>query len=137
MCDLNEHWRRRVPKRACGVGLGHGCKVQATMTTRAQTPPSDRAWLYLVLVFIGLNAVDLGMTYRLIDLGAVELNPVMAAALGAGWMWAIGLKGSITIGVAAGLWLGRRHRIVRRAGVGFIGVFAVLVLYQLVNTWVI
>ncbi|MCH7585378.1 MAG: hypothetical protein IH941_09515 [Acidobacteria bacterium] len=107
------------------------------MTTRAQTRPSDRAWLYLVLVFIGLNAVDLGMTYRLIDLGAVELNPIMAAALGAGWMWAIGLKGSITIGIAAGLWLGRRYRIVRRAGVGFIGVFAVLVLYQLVNTWVI
>jgi hypothetical protein len=88
-------------------------------------------------MFIGLNAADLGMTYRLVDLGAVELNPVMASALGAGWMWAIGLKGLITIGVAAGLWFGRRHRIVRRAGMAFVGVFAVLALYQLVNIWTI
>ncbi len=88
-------------------------------------------------MFVGLNAVDLGMTYRLVDLGAVELNPAMASALGAGWMWAIGLKGSITIGVAAGLWLGRQHRIVRQAGVAFVGVFAVLALYQLVNIWAI
>ncbi|MEE9582281.1 MAG: DUF5658 family protein [Acidimicrobiia bacterium] len=107
----------------------------ATSLTRVR--PSDRAWFYLVLMFVGLNAVDLGMTYRLVDLGAVELNPVMASALGAGWMWAIGLKGSITIGVAAGLWLGRRHRIVRQAGVAFVGVFAVLALYQLVNIWTI
>ena len=63
------------------------------MTILAQARPSDRAWLYLILVFIALNAVDLGMTYRLVDLGAVELNPIMAAALNAGWMWAIGLKG--------------------------------------------
>ncbi len=103
------------------------------MTTLAQTRPSDRTWLYLILVFIALNAVDLGMTYRLVDLGAVELNPIMAAALSAGWMWAIGLKGSITIGVAAGLWFGRRHRLVRQAGVAFVAVFAVLALYQLVN----
>ena len=71
------------------------------------------------------------------EIDAQAGQTIMAAALGAGWMWAIGLKGSITIGIAAGLWLGRRYRIVRRAGVGFIGVFAVLVLYQLVNTWVI
>jgi hypothetical protein len=103
------------------------------MTTFAQARPSDRAWLYLILVFIALNAVDLSMTYRLVDLGAVELNPIMAAALNAGWMWAIGLKGSITIGVAAGLWFGRRHRLVRQAGVAFVAVFAVLALYQLVN----
>ncbi|MCH7586268.1 MAG: hypothetical protein IH941_14110 [Acidobacteria bacterium] len=106
-------------------------------TSPARVRPSDRAWFYLVLLFIGLNAVDLGMTYRLVDLGAVELNPVMASALGTGWMWAIGLKGSITIGVAAGLWFGRRHRIVRQAGVAFVGVFAVLALYQLVNVWTI
>ena len=103
------------------------------MTTLAQTRQSDRTWLYLILVFIALNAFDLGMTYRLVDLGAVELNPIMAAALSAGWMWAIGLKGSITIGVAAGLWFGRRHRLVRQAGVAFVAVFAVLALYQLVN----
>ena len=53
------------------------------MTTLAQARPSDRAWLYLILVFIALNAVDLGLTYRLVDLGAVELNPIMAAALSA------------------------------------------------------
>ena len=106
-------------------------------TSLAQVQPSDRVWFYLVLMFIGLNAVDLGMTYHLVDLGAVELNPIMASALGAGWMWAIGLKGSITIGVAAGLWFGRRHRIVRQAGVAFVGVFAVLALYQLVNIWTV
>jgi hypothetical protein len=87
---------------------------------------SDRAWFYLVLWFIGLNAFDLAMTLRTVELGAVELNPIMASFLDAGWAAAAAFKGVITLGVAAGLWFGRRHRIVRQAGVGFVGVFAVL-----------
>ena len=86
-----------------------------------------------MLWFIALNVADLGMTMRLVDLGAVELNPAMAAALDAGWPWAATLKGSMTFGVAAGLWFGRRHRIVRRAGAAFVAVLAVLMIYQLVD----
>jgi hypothetical protein len=105
------------------------------MTGREGVWLSDRAWLYVVLWFIGLNAFDLAMTLRTVDLGAVELNPVMASALAAGLGWAVALKGVVTAGVAAGLWFGRRHRIVRRAGVGFVAAFVALAAYQLLNLW--
>ena len=93
----------------------------------------DRPWLYVVLGFIGLNAFDLAMTLRSVELGAVELNPVMASLLGAGWAAAATFKGVITLGVAAGLWFGRGHRIVRQAGIGFVGVLVVLAAYQVVS----
>ena len=105
------------------------------MTDLVRVRLSDRAWFYLVLWFVGLNAVDLGMTLLLVDLGAVELNPVMALVLDTGWAWAAAFKGFITFGVAAGLWFGRRHRIVRRAGAAFVGVFAGLAIYQVVDVW--
>ena len=105
------------------------------MTALMGVRPSDRAWLALVLWFVALNAFDLAMTLRTVELGAVELNPVMASALAAGLGWAAALKGVVTLGVATGLWFGRRHQIVRRAGVGFVGVFVILVVYQLLNLW--
>ena len=96
---------------------------------------SDRAWFYLVASFVALSAADLGMTLRLVDLGAVELNPVMASVLDAGWAWATVFKGSITFGVTTGLWFGRRHRIVRQTGAAFVAVLVAVTIYQLVNLW--
>jgi len=105
------------------------------MTALMGVRSSDRAWFALILWFVALNALDLAMTLRTVDLGAVELNPVMASALAAGLGWAVALKGVVTAGVAAGLWFGRRHQAVRRAGVGFVAVFVMLAVYQLLNLW--
>jgi hypothetical protein len=94
---------------------------------------SDRGWLLLVLLFVALNALDLGMTLRLVDLGAAELNPLMAAAIDNGWQSAAAFKGTIAVGVAAGLWFGRDHRIVRQTGVGFIVLLTLVSTYELVD----
>ncbi len=97
---------------------------------------SDRDWFQVVLWFVALNVLDLGMTLHLVERGAVEMNPLMATLLAAGWEWAAVFKGVVTFGVAAGLWLGRRHLFVRRTGIAFVGLFAVITFYQLVDLWV-
>ena len=96
---------------------------------------SDPGWAVVVMGFIALNALDLGLTLHLIGQGAFEMNPIMATLLGAGWEWAALFKATMTAAVAAGLWLGRRHLLVRRTGVAFVGLFAALTAYQVVNVW--
>ncbi len=72
-------------------------------------------------------------TLTLLDRGATELNPVMAALLEAGPIWAVLFKLAVTAAVAAGLWWGRRHRLVRIAGLGFVAALSVVVAYEMVN----
>lgn len=94
---------------------------------------SDRVWTQVVGAFVALSALDLALTVRLTDLGAVELNPLMAAFLEAGWLWAAAFKATITLGVAAGLWFGRHHRVVRQTAIAFVAVFTLLVSYEVAN----
>ena len=96
-------------------------------------PQSDRRWTLIVGAFVTLSALDLTLTMRLTELGAIELNPFMAGFLDAGWLWAASFKAVITVGVATGLWFGRAHRLVRQTAIGFVAVFAVLVSYQVAN----
>jgi hypothetical protein len=99
----------------------------------ASTRLSEREWLSVVAAFVALSALDLALTLGLVDRGAVEMNPFMAGMLAQGWGWTAAFKGAITLGVAVGLWLGRRHRQVRRAGIGFVVLLAAVVLYQLID----
>ncbi len=103
------------------------------MATVAGGRLTDRDWSVLVMWFIALNVLDLGLTLHLVGRGAVEMNPVMAALLDAGWEWATLFKVSVTLGVAAGLWWGRRHLFVRRTGIAFVVLFAVITLYQVID----
>ena len=82
---------------------------------------------------IALNVLDLGLTLHLVGRGAVEMNPVMAALLDAGWEWATLFKVGVTLGVAAGLWWGRSHLFVRRTGIAFVVLFALITLYQVID----
>jgi len=97
---------------------------------------SDRAWSQVVLWFVALSLLDLGLTLHLVERGAVEMNPLMARLLAGGWEGAAVFKGAITVGVAVGLWFGRRHRQVRRTGIAFVGLFAAIIAYQLFDLWV-
>lgn len=97
---------------------------------------SDAAWALVVLWFVSLNVLDLGLTVHLVDHGAVEMNPIMSALLDVGWEWAALFKALTTTGVAVGLWLGRRHLLVRRTGVAFVVLFAALIAYQMLDIWV-
>jgi hypothetical protein len=94
---------------------------------------ADRGWLLLVGLFVTLNLADLGLTLHLVARGATELNPLMAFLLEAGWEWAAAFKTLVTLGVAVGLWLGRRHLLVRRAGVAFLVLLFVVTLYQVID----
>lgn len=105
------------------------------MTTIAGTRITSHAWALVVLWFVALNILDLGLTLHLINQGAVEMNPIMSALLEAGWQWAGLFKILTTTAVATGLWLGRRHLLVRRTGVAFVVFFVALIAYQVVDVW--
>lgn len=94
---------------------------------------ADREWILVVAAFVALNAADLGLTFLIVARGAAELNPVMAHLLDAGWEWAAASKAVVTLGVAAGLWFGRDHLLVRRTAVAFVVLFAVITAYQVVD----
>lgn len=96
---------------------------------------TDADWAQVVLWFVALNVLDLGMTLHLVARGAREVNPIMASLLDAGWEWAALFKVATTAAVATGLWMGRRHRIVRHTGFAFVALFAALALYQFVDVW--
>lgn len=93
----------------------------------------DAGWAQVVAWFVALNALDLGLTLHLVARGAVEMNPLMAAMLEAGWGWAALYKAALTLPVAAGLWLARSHRLVRIAGTAFVVFFVLLIGYQVVD----
>lgn len=105
------------------------------MANRSWERISDRDWAVVVLWFAALNVLDLGLTLHLINQGAVEMNPIMSTLLDTGWEWAAGFKVVTTAGVATGLWLGRRHLLVRRTGIAFVVLFVALIAYQVVDLW--
>ena len=106
------------------------------LTTLPDARIFDRDWAQVVTWFVALNVFDLGLTLHLIGRGAVEMNPIMASLLEAGWEWAAVFKLTTTLGVAAGLWLGRRRLLVRRTGIAFLVLFTVIIAYQIVDVWV-
>lgn len=88
--------------------------------------------LALVLIAIAtLNIADLLLTLRVIELGAVELNPIMAALIESGPLLASLFKVSIGLGVVAAMWAMRRYRRVLEASLLLLGGFTVLVVYSL------
>lgn len=91
---------------------------------------ADRQWILVVAAFVALNTADLGLTFLVVARGGAELNPVMAHLLDAGWESAAAFKAVVTLGVAAGLWFGRTHLLVRHTAVAFLVLFAVVTIYQ-------
>jgi hypothetical protein len=84
----------------------------------------------LLAAFAVLNAADVVVTLRALDLGATELNPVMASLVEAGPVQAAVLKAVVTAAVIAGIWLLRRYqRILELALLLAVGM-AVLLAYQ-------
>lgn len=78
-----------------------------------------------------LNIADLVLTLRALELGAVELNPIMATLIGADPLLASVFKVAIVLGVAAAMWMMRRYRRVLEASLVLLGGFTVLIGYSL------
>lgn len=93
----------------------------------------DAGWAQLVGWFVALNLLDLGLTLHLIARGAMEMNPIMATMIDAGWQWAALYKAVLTGLVALGLWVGRAHRRVRQTGIAFVVLFVGIIAYQVLD----
>jgi hypothetical protein len=124
------------PRRGTlGRNLGKVTSPLPSTTALAGSQISDRDWALVVMWFVALNVLDLGLTLHLVGRGAVEMNPVMAALLDGGWGWAAAFKLATSAGVAAGLWVGRRHLLIRRTGIAFLVLLAAITVYQVVDVW--
>jgi len=77
-----------------------------------------------------LNLADLVLTQVLIDLGASEANPIMAALLAAGTVPAAAVKVAVTIAVVAGVWVLRRYRRMLEFSLVLLGALVLLAAYQ-------
>jgi hypothetical protein len=87
--------------------------------------------LAAVLVTVALlNVADLALTLRALQLGAVELNPIMAALLGTDPLLASVFKLAVGFGVVAAMWAMRRYRRVLEASLLLLGGFTLLVGYS-------
>jgi len=79
---------------------------------------------------LALSTADLLLTWRLIGLGAEEVNPVMARLFGGGLASAAVFKGAVTLAVSAGIWSLRRYRRVLEFSLVALALMAVLVVYE-------
>ena len=87
--------------------------------------------LALVLVAIAiLNIADLALTWRALEAGAAELNPIMAALIDWDPLLATVFKATIVVAVVAVMWAMRRYRQVLEASLLLLGAFIVLTLYS-------
>jgi hypothetical protein len=85
-------------------------------------------WCVAAIALLGIT--DLLLTWRLIGMGATELNPVMASLFDAGFVGAAVVKVSITLAVVAGIFVLRRYRRVLEFSIVLVIGLFVLIGYE-------
>lgn len=90
--------------------------------------PAAVAGAAALIVVLGI--ADVLLTWRLMDLGAREANPVMARLLDGGLGGAVWLKAAVVVPVAAGVWTLRRYRRVLGFSVVVLVVSVALVAFE-------
>ncbi len=129
-----KHFSFRFPDRRLGFarrqiqgGPARAAYERVLGTFRYQPRP-----LALVLVTVAmLNITDMVLTLRALELGAVEVNPIMAALINADPLIASIFKVTIGIVVVAAMWAMRRYRRVLEASLLLLGGFVALNVYTL------
>ena len=92
----------------------------------------DRALLAELLVMVNvLSALDLFITFTVLRLGAVELNPLMARLFESGLLPAALVKLGLVLAATGGLWLLRRRRSALRTSLLLLGAYGSLVALEL------
>jgi len=86
----------------------------------------------LILVNV-LSAIDLLITFTVLRLGAIELNPVMAYLLDLGPLPATLAKIGIVVAATIGLWVLRRHRAALTTALALLLVYGTLVTFEMVG----
>ncbi len=120
--------RRRGFARRDSRGSGVLTSYDRVLTAYRSKP---HAIAIVLLAVALLNIADLALTLRALELGATELNPIMAALLDLDPLIAAIFKGTIVLGVVTIMWIMRRYRQVLEASLLLVAGFTVLMLYSL------
>jgi hypothetical protein len=95
---------------------------------------NDPVLLAELLILINvLSAVDLFITFNVLRLGAIELNPVMAYLLDLGPLPATLAKVGVMVGATGGLWLLRGHRAALTTALVLLVAYGSLVTFETVG----
>jgi Domain of unknown function (DUF5658) len=87
--------------------------------------------LITVLVLVNvLSIADWMLTLRVLEAGAAEGNPVLAAMISANPAGAFVFKLAATLGVTIALWSWRRYRAVLATAIGALLIYAGLMVYH-------
>jgi hypothetical protein len=84
----------------------------------------------LILVNV-LSALDLFITFNVLRLGAIELNPVMAYLLEQGTLPATLAKVGLMVAATGGLWLLRRYRAALTTSLVILAAYGSLVAFEM------
>jgi hypothetical protein len=116
--------RRNICRSPFGIAV-------ETQLVRLRDDPVLLAEL-LILINV-LSAIDLFITFNVLRLGAIELNPVMAYLLDLGPLPATLAKIGTVVAATAGLWLLRRHRAALTAALLLLVTYGTLVTFEMVG----
>jgi hypothetical protein len=95
---------------------------------------NDPVLLAELLILINvLSAVDLFITLNVVNLGAIELNPIMAYLLNLGPLPATLAKVGLMVAATGGLWLLRRHRAALTTALIVLVAYGSLVTFEMVG----
>lgn len=87
----------------------------------------------VMAAIVALNVADILFTFRALDHGLEELNPVMVGLLDAGHGVAALVKIGVTAALATAGWWFRRFRRVIDGALFVLALMSILTLYHLVN----
>lgn len=88
-------------------------------------------FLELLIMINLLSVLDLVITLTVLEMGAVELNPLMAYLIDAGPVHAAAVKIGVVALATLGLWLLRRYRAALTTAVVLFAAYASLVVFEL------
>jgi hypothetical protein len=99
---------------------------------RRITESPEKAALLMVSI-VALNVADMAFTFRALDRGLQEVNPVMAGLLDTGHGVAAFVKIGVSIALGAAGWWFRRYRRVIEAALVVAALMGTVVLYHLLT----
>jgi hypothetical protein len=126
----------RYPERRTGFDrrAPHGPGVRRFYTRMLLAYRRSPVLLASVLGgFVALNALDMLLTWRALQLGAIEANPIMAGLLGFDPGLAAAFKLTVGAGVALVIWRMRRYRRVLETSLVLLAGFSLLLAYHAVG----
>lgn len=95
---------------------------------------NDPVLLLELLILINvLSALDLFITFNVLRLGAIELNPLMAYLLDLGPLPATLAKIGVMVAATGGLWLLRGHRAALTTALVLVTAYGSLVTFEMVG----